>query len=269
MDDIFETSQKGESHIETPPETPVEIQETPEQLHELANQLSDEELKQKGVDDPKSFRYWNSKYDKEVSPLKSQVEVLNQKLQEYAVKLEKVSEFESVINAFKNPPQKEEVLVKPQKPADDDPVAKLNYLESLAEYNEKVIQKQTSEFNKFLDTQKQREQAQVDLQKQAQYKAYVAGKLQTVGGLKPEEALEAINIYSKAQSNEDEYFGDLSEFYKYKKNKGLVNKIKTEQPDQPLPPGIKSGTNVPTEDETKNFMGSIGQRKDVGLFESK
>jgi hypothetical protein len=269
MDDIFETSQPSngsESHGTPQVEKPVEYQETPEQLHELANQLSDEELKQRGVDDPKSFRYWNSKYDKEVNPLKTKVQELSQRLQE---KEAKFSEFENIVNVIKNPVQKEEPLVKPQKPTDDDPVAKLNYLETLADYNEKVNQKQASEFTKFVETQKQKEQAQAETLKQAQYKAYVAGKLQTVGGLKPEEALEAINIYSKAQSNEDEYFGDLSEFYKYKKNKGLVNKIKTEQPDQPLPPGIKSGANVPTEDETKNFMGSINTRKDIGLFETK
>ena len=78
VDELFETS-ASESQAEIQNEN---VQETPEQIHELANQLSDEELKQKGVDDPKSFRYWNSKYDKEVSPLKSQVETLNQKLQE-------------------------------------------------------------------------------------------------------------------------------------------------------------------------------------------
>jgi hypothetical protein len=265
MDELFETSQTGESQKEV--ETQVEKQvETPEQLHELANQFSDEELKQRGVDDPKSFRYWNSKYDKEVNPLKMKVQELEQRLQE---KETKFSEFENIVNVIKNPVQKEEILVKPQKPTDDDPAAKLDYLESLAEYNEKVRTKETSEFKAFVEMQKQKEQIQVEAQKQAQYKAYVAGKLQTVGGLKPEEALEAINIYSKAQTNEDEYFGDLSEFYKYKKNKGLVNKIKTEQSEQPLPPGIKSGASVPTEDETKEFLGSLNRRKDIGLFESK
>lgn len=267
-DELFETS-ASESQ-ETPQDNrQVETQETPEQLHELANQLSDEELKQKGVDDPKSFRFWNSKYDKEVSPLKSQVEVLNQKLQEYESKLSKVSEFENVINAFKNPPKPQEPLVEPQPPSTDDPIEQMEYLKKVANYNKKVVEMQRDEFNKFRGEIEKERQATIEAQKQAQYKAYVAGKLQTVGGLKPEEALEAINVYSKAQANEDEYYKDLSEFFIYKKNKGLTQKIKPEQPNLPLPPGINSGTNVSTPDETQEFMGKLGRQDNSWVFQTK
>ncbi len=265
VDELFETS-ASESQAEIQNEN---VQETPEQIHELANQLSDEELKQKGVDDPKSFRYWNSKYDKEVSPLKSQVETLNQKLQEYSAKLEKVSEFENVIEAIKNPVKKPEPLVEPNPPSSDDPLEQIDYLKKLSTYNKKIVDMQRDEFNQFKGSIEKERQAQLESQKAAQYKAYVAGKLQSVGGLKPEEALEAINIYSKAQSNEDEYFKDLSEFFKYKKNKGLTTKTKTEQPNQPLPPGINSGTNVSTPDETQEFMGKMGRSDNSWVFQTK
>lgn len=268
MDELFEVSQQGESQEQPQVERQVEDQETPEQLHELANQLSDEELKQKGVDDPKSFRYWNSKYDKEVSPLKSQVEMLNQKLQAYESKFEKVSEFENVIKTL-NQPKPPEPIVEPQPPSTDDPIEQMEYLKKVANYNKKIVEMQRDEFNKFRGEIEKERQAQIEAQKQAQYKAYVAGKLQTVGGLKPEEALEAINIYSKAQANEDEYYKDLSEFFKYKKNKGLTQKTKTEQPNLPLPPGINSGTNVSTPDETQEFMGSIGKKDNSWVFQSK
>lgn len=257
MEELFETSQPGES-------TKTKEVETPEVIHELAEK-PEEELKQLGVDDPKSFKFWNSKYDKEVNPLKAKVQELEQRLQE---KDSKVSEFETFMNAIKNPPIKEEPLIEPQEPTSDDPVEQLDYLKKLASYNKKLVIKQKSEFETFRAQAEKERQEKEEAQKAAQYKAFVAGKFQEKG-LKPEEALEAINMYAKVQSNPDEYFGDLVELYKFKKEKNLKTKNKNEQPDIPLPPGIKGGTNVPTEDEAKLFMGSINQRKDVGLFETK
>lgn len=256
MDELFETSQEGKSKE-------VE-QETPEVLHELAEK-PEEELKQLGVDDPKSFKYWNSKYDKEVTPLKAKLQELEQRLQE---KDSKVSEFETFMNTVKNPPVKEEPLVEPQAPASDDPIEQIEYLKKLSVYNKTLVSKQKSEFDTLRSQIERDRQEKEEAQKAAQYKAFVAGKFQEKG-LKPEEALEAINMYAKVQSNPDEYFGDLVELYKFKKEKGFKSKNKTEQPDAPLPPGISSGTNVPTKSEAEEFMGSLNRRKDIGLFDAK
>lgn len=262
MDELFETSQRGESrNTEIEAEVPVVIE--PE--HELAEK-PEEELKQLGVDDPKSFKYWNSKYDKEVTPLKAKLQELEQRLQE---KDSKVSEFETFMNNLKNPPKKEEPLVEPTPPSSDDPLEQIDYLKKLSVYNKGIVEQQRNEFSQFKGVIENERKAKEKAQADAQYKAFVLGKLQEVGRLKPEEALEAVNVFSKAQTNADEYFGDLAEFYKFKKDKGLKQKIKSEQPNAPLPPGISSGTNVPTEDETKAFMGNIGRSDTRGVFDTK
>lgn len=257
MNDIFEESQNGNL-----PEPKVEIPETETPLAEKPI----EELKQLGVDDPKSFKYWNSKYDKEVTPLKAKLQELEQRLQE---KDSKVNEFETFMNTIKNPPKKEEPLVEPNPPSSDDPIEQIDYLKKLSVYNKKLVEQQRAEFNQFKGVIDQERQAKEKALAEAQYKTFVAGKLQEHGKLKPEEALEAINLFGKAQSNADEYFGDLAEFYKFKKEKGLKTKIKSEQPDQPLPPGIESGTNIPTPDETQEFMGKMGRSDTSWVFQTK
>lgn len=262
MDEMFETSQSGES-LEKVEEVETPKVETPEKIHELADE-PEEKLKQLGVDDPKSFKYWNSKYDKEVVPLKAELQELRQQLQD---KDSKFSEFENFMNQSKAP--KEEPLVEPNAPSSDDPIEQIDYLKKLAVYNKKIVEQQRNEFSQFRGTIEEERKAKEQVQAEAQYKAFVAGKLQEIGKLRPEEALEAINIYAQAQTNPDGYIADLAEFYKFKKEKGLKIKTKTEQPDSPLPPGIKSGTNPPTEDETEKFMGGMGKADKSWIFDSK
>lgn len=197
--EIVERPDNGRSRIsvqpiETPKEgqSPEEVVEEPVQvnLNHLVNEdgsikleATDDEMKQLGVDNPKSYRAFQSQFHKE-------------RAQREKEKAELLREIES-IKSQSTPKQQEEVLRPPQRPTSDDPIEKMNYLEQLAEYQNKVIEGVTTNFH----AEQQRRQ---QIEQEAQQKAYITGQLVNAGA-SPERAGEIINKLAMLQSDPQAY----------------------------------------------------------------
>lgn len=185
-------------YIEDPPE------ETQEETAEAEAPQETSEVNRKGEPlSPDQERYWQHKFDTEAKPLREQNELLKQEIETIKTQL--------------NPPPKEEVLVEPVAPTTDDPNDLLDYLKAKVVYDNKVHQKEmgemkgvVSQFQTAMATQAQTDEAN-------QLKSYQLGKLQTVGRLTPEEAVDAITMFSNPAQSEDEYYGYIADFYKHRR----------------------------------------------------
>ena len=190
----LETS-KDEPQVEKPVQEPVqeEVQEPvqePVNLNHLVNEdgsikmeATDDQMKKLGVDNPASYRYFQSQLDRT-------------RAQDAREKEEMKREIES-LRVQSTPQIKEEVLAPPQKPTTNDPVDKIEYLEKLAEYQSKVIDKVSTNFQAEQQKRQQVEQ-------EAQQKAYITGQLVSAGA-SPERAGEIINKLASLQRDPQAY----------------------------------------------------------------
>ena len=199
--EIVEQPDNGKSHIsvqmlETPPEgQSQEVQSEPEpenvvqpNLTHLINddgsiklEATDDEMKQLGVDNPKSYRTFQSQFHKERAQREKERQELLGRIEQMKVQS----------------PEQEEVLAPPQRPSTDDPVERLKYLEQLTEYQNKAI----GDVSKNFQAEQQKRQ---QIEQEAQQKAYITGQLVSAGAT-PEEAGEIINGLAQLQSDPNAY----------------------------------------------------------------
>lgn len=277
MDNLFETVNPMGDQLENNQELPEtqEIQETQEveqpveKTPEELIELPDEELKKYGIDDPKQWKSYQRLLHKKENEWQKRELAYQQMLQEMQAKFEnKLNEFQSTLVEKINPPKQEEPLIPPVPPRPDadgliDPVEEARYAKALAEYNYKLLEKQREEFQSMKSLYEQERRAKEEAEKVAQAKAYVVNKLQQVGGLTPQQAMEALNLITF--KDENEYAQAIVDLYKLKK--GLVNvNTKKEKLNIPSPVGVEGGTTPSPADETEIFLNSFGQSKTRELF---
>jgi hypothetical protein len=152
-------------------------------------------------EDPSQNPYWQSKYDREVVAAKQEAEKLRQ-------------EIESIKSQL-NPPKKDEPLVPPVPPRNDDPLEEIRYAREYAEYTNKVNEQRFGKMDAYFQTieterQQQRQQAEI-----AQQRAWQVTQL-AQAGLSPDEANQALADFSRDAETPDKYFKDLAEFWKFR-----------------------------------------------------
>jgi len=145
------------------PSLPNEIEETPSESQHIAISYEDEEsLKGQPQETPKespkeetpeekSFKYWQSQYDKKERELQ---ELRNQQ-QQYSKGYQDLQREIAQMREQLTPKPKEEVLVKPQRPNSDDPLDLIKWQSDMLEYQEKLYQKQNEQFQQSTKTWQQ------------------------------------------------------------------------------------------------------------------
>ncbi len=197
------------------------IEETPEETVETETPEETPETNVKGeVLTPEQETYWQHKFDTEAKPLKEQNELLRQELASIKTQL--------------NPPKEEEVLVEPVVPTTDDPNDMIDYLAKKGIYDNKLHQKEMGEMKGVVEQFQNVMTTQAEAEKANQQKSYQLGKLQTVGKLTPEESVDAINMFSNPSQTEEEYFGYIADYYKFRKGKSTPSKIVIPKTSAPL-----------------------------------
>lgn len=261
--EIVERPDNGKSYIsvqslETPeegqsPEPQEEVQPEPEKVQPNLNYLvnedgsikleaTDDEMKQLGVDNPKSYRAFQSQFHRERAQREKE-------RQELLGEIEKMK--------TQSPPRQEEVLAPPQKPNSDDPIDKMEYLAKMVEYQNKVIE---SVSNNFQAEQQKRQM----IEQEAQQKAYITGQLVNAGAV-PEEAGEIINGLAQLQSDPNAYAKFIVGSWRGNKQPSMQNQQKVNavnqrivQQGQAPPLGV-----VPSQTETPkkkdDFWGDMTQ----------
>ena len=185
-------------YIEDSPE------ETQEETAEAEAPQETSEVNRKGEPlSPDQERYWQHKFDTEAKPLREQNELLKQEIETIKTQL--------------NPPKEAEKLVEPIKPATDDPNDMLDYLNAKDAYNSKLLAQKFDSQEKYFQQIEQERQQRAQAEEANQLKSYQLGKLQTVGRLTPEEAVDAITMFSNPAQSEDEYYGYIADFYKHRR----------------------------------------------------
>lgn len=264
--EIVERPDNGKSHIsvqtlETPeegqsPETQNESEQVEEtqqvqqpNLNHLVNddgsiklEATDDEMKQLGVDNPKSYRAFQSQFHRERAQREKE-------RQELLGEIEKMK--------TQSPPKQEEVLAPPQKPNSDDPIDKMEYLAKMVEYQNKVIEGVSKNFQ--VEQQKRQQ-----IEQEAQQKAYITGQLVSAGAT-PEEAGEIINGLAQLQSDPNNYARFIVSSWRGNKQPSMQNQQKVNavnqrivQQGQAPPLGV-----VPSQTETPkkkdDFWGDMTQ----------
>ena len=220
------------------------MEEPQEETVETETQEETSEINQKGEElTPEKESYWQHKYDTEAKALKEQNELLKQEIGEIKTQL--------------NPPPKEEMLVEPVAPETDDPNDWVDYLKAKVVYDNKSHQKEmgemkgvVSQFQTAMATQAQTEQAN-------QVKVHQLGKLQTAGRLTPEEAVDCLKTFTNPKENEDEYFKELADYYKFKKGASTTPKTTAKKTYSPL--ATQAGAvDSQKRDGADEFFGDMG-----------
>ncbi len=197
------------------------IEEPPEETVETGTPEETSETNVKGeILTPEQETYWQHKFDTEAKPLKEQNELLRQELESIKTQL--------------NPPLKEEVLVEPVAPTTDDPNEWVDYHKLKIAYDNKVHKKEMSEMKGVIEQFQSVMTTQAEAEKANQLKSYQLGKLQTVGKLTPEESVGAINMFSNPSQTEEEYFGYIADYYRFRKGKSTPSKIVIPKTPAPL-----------------------------------
>lgn len=244
----LETPEEGQS-----PEPQEEVQPEPEKVQPNLNYLvnedgsikleaTDDEMKQLGVDNPKSYRAFQSQFHRERAQREKE-------RQELLGEIEKMK--------TQSAPKQEEVLAPPQKPNSDDPIDKVEYLAKMVEYQNKVIE---SVSNNFQAEQQKRQM----IEQEAQQKAYITGQLVNAGAT-PEEAGEIINGLAHLQSDPNAYAKFIVGSWRGNKQPSMQNQQKVNavnqrivQQGQAPPLGV-----VPSQTETPkkkdDFWGDMTQ----------
>ena len=203
------------------PELPDEIEESPAANQHLTfaqdinEEESQEETQQQETDkvepkaetskDPKEDTsqnpYWQSKYDREVVAAKQEADKLRQEIDSIKGQL--------------NPPKKEEPLVPPVPPRNDDPLEEIRYAREYAEYTNKMNEARFGKMDAYFQTIEQERQQQKQQAEVSKQRAWQVSQL-AQAGLSPEEANQALADFSQAADTPDKYFKDLAEFWKFK-----------------------------------------------------
>jgi chromosome segregation ATPase len=264
MDDKKEIADFSDMGENTLPDT---IEETPMGGQHIAVSYEDEEsLKGKGqpqeetpeTQEEKSFKYWQSQHDKKEKELQDLRNRYQQDTQQFQNLQREIQQLRGELT----PKVKEDVLVKPQRPNTDDPIELMRWQSDMIDYQDKLREKDRQEFQRANETWQQAEQRREAELRYAQEKAFHIGQLQSTG-LSPEEANEAFSMYAKAQEDPNNYYKDLSEFYRFKKGqfgtpKGdQMGKRATRQGDVPSLANVTSETETQKKDPSQEFFGDL------------
>lgn len=240
--DIEETPAKNHQSIEY-------FEDTPEETTEVETPAETPETNTKGEElTPDQESYWQHKFDTETKPLKEQNELLRQEIDGIKTQL--------------NPPAKEEPLVDPVTPTTDDPNEWVEYLKLKSVYDAKSHQKEMGEMKGVVEQFQNVLTSQAETEKANQLKTYNLGKLQTVGGLTPEESVDAVGLFSNPNQTEEEYFKYIADYYKFRKGKSAP--IKPTSPKTPKPLATQSGeteVKVDGDDQFASDMNTFIQKK--------
>lgn len=283
LDSLFETVNPQEGEQSGTQEVPAqqefeqqEVEQSSENVEEPIKSpeelidLPDEELKKYGIDDPKQWKSYQRLLHKKENEWQKRELAYQQMLQQIQAQFEsKLNEFQNTLVEKINPPTPEEPLIPPVPPRADadgliDPVEEARYAKALAEYNYKLLEKQKEEFQAMKSLYEQERKAKEEAEKVAQAKAHVINKLQQVGGLRPQQAMEALNMI--IFKDEDEYAKAIVDLYKFRTGLVSVNKNNKERLNTPIPVGIEGGTTPSPVDETEVFMNGFGQSKTKEIF---
>lgn len=245
---MLETPEEGQSQETEQAEETQQVQQP--NLNYLVNEdgsikleATDDEMKQLGVDNPKSYRAFQSQFHRE----RAQRERERQEL---------LGEIEN-LKSQSIPKQQEEVFAPPQKPNSDDPIEKMEYLAKMVEYQNKII----GDVSKNFQVEQQKRQ---QIEQEAHQKAYIAGQLVNAGA-SPEEAGEIINGLANLQGDPNAYAKFIVSSWRGNKKPSMQNQQKVNainqrvnQQGQVLPLGV-----VPSQTESKpkkdDFWGDMTQ----------
>jgi chromosome segregation ATPase len=209
-------------------------------------------------ENPDSFQYWQSvadKKEKELQELRNQYQQGTQQFQDLQREIGQLRE-------QLNPKPKDEPLVAPQKPNSDDPMDLIKWQSDYLEYQNKLIQKTNEQLQQTSQGWQQEMQRRQQEERFAQEKAYHLSQLQKQG-LSVQEANEAFALLSKASQNPDEYYKDLTDYYRVKKGqyntpKGVnMGKRATRQGEAPSLANMPSETETQNNDPSEEFFGDI------------
>ena len=216
-------------------ELPDEIDETPEDtqlsvdyLEDTQEETVEAEAQPETSPEPeeKPDSYWQSQHDLLRNQAEQDKNALRQEIDSLKTQLP--------------PPPKEEPLVAPIPPTTDDPNDMLVYLKDKSDFDSKVLDKRFETQEKYFQTLEAERQQRVQADQANAQKTYVLGKLQTAGGLTPEESIKALEFSASASTDEDGYYKKLGDFFKHSQGQS-TKPIPTSKKETSAPLAIETG----------------------------
>lgn len=257
--------------VEEAPEQPIQTEEdlaepTPEPEKESEEDQPEEDVELRDVDNPKSYKHFQSLYNKTEKELREEREA-KIRLEE---RLKALEEKASQPEQPKEEPKVEHPGQPPQKPADynkyeaatDPDSASFKYREALEEYNQKLIQYQAERLERLNKTFEQEQQEKQQREKFAQQKAFALSEFQKAGA-DPEEAQKAFEWVASGQSGS---WDNLLKYYRYVNSTPTTNKKEIierrgqRKDEYVLPAGAVPSEPEPAENKD-DFWGDLSKQR--------
>jgi len=202
-------------------------------------------------EDPTQFEYWQGEADKRSAELEAFKDQYAQDKQTWNGEIASVKE---QLN-----PVVEPVLPPELRDSYDDPLDEVKDLKE----NLRYVLKETKGIRQESADQKQTTE---DQQKAANFKAYTLGQLQRQPGYDLEKANRALNYYSKAQANPEQYYSDLAKHFDFiegqtpnTKEQEIQQRVNRQNGIAPL--GVKtSEAETRTKDENSEFFDEMNNQ---------
>ena len=202
-------------------------------------------------EDPTQFEYWQGEADKRSAELEAFKDQYAQDKQTWNGEIASVKE---QLN-----PVVEPVLPPELRDSYDDPLDEVKDLKE----NLRYVLKETKGIRQESADQKQTTE---DQQKAANFKAYTLGQLQRQPGYDLEKANRALNYYSKAQANPEQYYNDLAKHFDFiegqtpnTKEQEIQQRVNRQNGIAPL--GVKtSEAETRTKDENSEFFDEMNNQ---------
>jgi len=202
-------------------------------------------------EDPTQFEYWQGEADKRSAELEAFKDQYAQDKQTWNGEIASVKE---QLN-----PVVEPVLPPELRDSYDDPLDEVKDLKE----NLRYVLKETKGIRQESADQKQTTE---DQQKAANFKAYTLGQLQRQPGYDLEKANRALNYYSRAQANPEQYYNDLAKHFDFiegqtpnTKEQEIQQRVNRQNGIAPL--GVKtSEAETRTKDENSEFFDEMNNQ---------
>ena len=202
-------------------------------------------------EDPTQFEYWQGEADKRSAELEAFKDQYAQDKQTWNGEIASVKE---LLN-----PVVEPVLPPELRDSYDDPLDEVKDLKANLRYVLKDVQGIRQE-------SAQEKQTREDQQKAANFKAYNLGQLQKQPGYDLEKANRALNYYSRAQANPEQYYNDLAKHFDFiegqtpnTKEQEIQQRVNRQNGIAPL--GVKtSEAETRTKDENSEFFDEMNNQ---------
>ena len=235
-----------ESEEDKPQESEEDLSHLQNEDGSIKSEATDEQMQKLGVDNPKSYRYFQSEKDKIAKKYNEDLGQIQNQFKETIESLK--GEIASMRE--QSTPKQEQPLTAPQRPSSDDPMDQMKYMNDMIEYQNKVIEKQGQMINGVNET---------FAQQQAQQQRNAVVTAFTKAGSTPQRANDIITKLTELQSSNPDGYAkfivDAANAFLFDNPNPPQRKTQTGQV-QPLA-GVPSESESPKRDEAEVFFGDM------------